>query len=532
MRSLFPLALTCLLAACGDGTPVPPSDALLADGGRYRGPLVDGLMHGEGRLEQADGSWYEGRFERGLRDGQGRWQAANGDRYTGRFRAGLFHGKGRLDYAAGGYYEGDFTQGRMQGQGEFSQDGVHYQGGFANDLYEGEGTLRYDDETYRGTFRAGQLQGHGEYRHADGSRYEGEFRDGDFDGQGRYQDGVGNRWSGTFAQGQLSGPGEYLGVDGTHYQGDFQGWRYHGQGRLSQPDGSRYSGAFARDRFAGEGTLTLADGSTQRGTWRDGRRVADAAGQRLPDPLEEALLAQGRLLDEALAAVPPSTEAPELYSLTFAGDGSQSVFRREADYVTGLLAERFAAHGQITLVNHRDSATERPLATASNLARAIGTLARRSGPEDLIFLYFTSHGSADHALALQQPRLSLGDLPATELAQLLAPLRERDKVVVISACYSGGFIEPLKNERTLIMTAARADRVSFGCSEQSDFTYFGRALFAEALQRTDDLAQAFTLAQARVAEWEQADDYQASEPQLWAPEQVLARWRALPGQPD
>jgi hypothetical protein len=39
--------------------------------------------------------------------------------------------------------------------------------------------------------------------------------------------------------------------------------------------------------------------------------------------------------------------------------------------------------------------------------------------------------------------------------------------------------------------------------------------------------QAFTLAQARVAEREQADDYQASEPQIWAPERVVEHWRAL-----
>jgi hypothetical protein len=53
------------------------------------------------------------------------------------------------------------------------------------------------------------------------------------------------------------------------------------------------------------------------------------------------------------------------------------------------------------------------------------------------------------------------------------------------------------------MTAARADRVSFGCSEEADFTYFGDALFAQALNQTDDLKQAFELARASVAEREQ-----------------------------
>jgi CHASE3 domain sensor protein len=77
------------------------------------------------------------------------------------------------------------------------------------------------------------------------------------------------------------------------------------------------------------------------------------------------------------------------------------------------------------------------------------------------------------------------------------------------------------------MTASRADRVSFGCSEEADFTYFGDALFAQALNATDDLQQAFEQARAHVAEREIADNYEASEPQIWAPKGVIAHWQRL-----
>ena len=217
----------------------------------------------------------------------------------------------------------------------------------------------------------------------------------------------------------------------------------------------------------------------------------------------------------------------ELYTLTLGGDGKQSVFLREADYVSDLLQERFAAHGRITLVNHRDHLADRPLATSASLGRSVQALAERSGKEDLTFIYLTSHGSAQHELNLDQPRLQLDDLPASELAALLEPLKDRHKVLVISACYSGGFIPKLQDDKTLIITAARADRVSFGCSEENDFTYFGRALFAEALQQTDDLQRAFKLAQASVAEREKADGFEPSEPQIWPAKAVLAQWRAL-----
>jgi hypothetical protein len=198
---------------------------------------------------------------------------------------------------------------------------------------------------------------------------------------------------------------------------------------------------------------------------------------------------------------------------------------READYVSNLLSTRFGAYGQISLVNHRDHMGDRPLATRESISRAVQTIAQRSGPEDLVFIYLTSHGTHDHELVLDQPRLELTDLPADELAAVLAPLKNRDKIVVISACYSGGFIPAIKDDKTLVITASRSDRVSFGCSEESDFTYFGEALFAKALVETDDLQQAFNQAKVYVAAREASDNFEASEPQIWAPKTVLAHWQ-------
>ncbi len=553
MRHLAFVLLAFLLTACGDGEPLLPADAVLPDGGRYRGEIVDGLLQGEGRIDYPNDSNYRGIFKDGQWHGRGVWQGANGDRYEGEFKEGLFDGQGRFSYATGGVYEGQFQQGSLNGKGRYTEPGLSYEGEFKDDLYHGSGKLESTDGgayegafvagqpngegtrsdaggTFIGRFEQGSLNGDGVYRGSDGEHYIGQFQDDQFHGLGRYEDAIGNVWKGNFEQGELSGDGEYAGVDGTRYSGLFKRWQYHGLGDLSQPDGTHYSGRFRAGQYAGPGTLVQADGTQQSGIWKAGRLSHDLAGNRLPDPLEVGLLRQGSLLSEALDAVPASTSAAELYTLTLGGDGQQSVFLREVDYVNKLLSERFAARGQLSLVNHRDHFTDRPLATRENLSRAIHRLAEQSGPEDLVFIYLTSHGSADHQLVLTQPRLALEDLPAADLATLLEPLAERNKIVVISACYSGGFIEPLKSSNTAIITAARADRVSFGCSEESDFTYFGRALFAEALQENRDIVQAFTLAQARVAEREQADHYQASEPQIWAPERVVEHWRSLTSQ--
>lgn len=548
---LAPLSLALLLVACGDGEPLLPANAVLPDGGRYRGEVVDGLLQGPGRLDYSDGSYYAGRFKDGQFNGSGEWHSKHGETYTGEFQNGDFHGQGSLSYSDGSRYEGGFANGTPNGEGHLQSQDMEYRGEFKKGQYHGLGKLQWRDGSsfqgqfrkgephgqgvmidgegneYVGTFKDSQLNGQGSFKNADGDLYSGQFRDNQFHGKGRYQSADGEVWSGRFEDGSLTGKGEFKGSDGSHYLGQFSDWRYHGEGRLSLADGSVYQGHFAYGQYHGNGSLTLTDGSQQSGTWQRGRLIRDAQGKAIPDSLASGLLEQGRLLDAAIAKLPASTPAIELYALTLAGDGKQSVFMREADYVGDLLQERFAAHGRISLVNHRDHLADRPLATSASLGRSIQALAERSGKEDLIFIYLTSHGSAQHELNLDQPRLQLDDLPADELAALLAPLKDRHKVLVISACYSGGFIPKLKDEKTLVITAARADRVSFGCSEENDFTYFGRALFAEALQQTDDLQRAFDLAKASVAEREETDGFEPSEPQIWPAKAVLAQWRKL-----
>ncbi len=550
MRALAPLALTLLIAGCGDGESLLPPDGRLPDGGRYRGDLVNGLLQGQGRIDYPNGSWYAGQFDNGQWHGQGEWHASNGDVYKGGFEQGLFSGQGSLT-TRNGSYVGGFKKGRRDGEGTLKEKGVFYRGQFKADLYDGPGRLELDDGSqyqgqfvkgkpdgegvrsdangnqFSGRFVNGQLQGNGTFTSPEGDQYLGNFHDNQLDGKGRYENSEGDVWSGQFKNGALTGKGELIGADGSRYQGEFNNWRFMGEGHLRLADGSTYVGRFANDTYQGPGMLTQADGRVQKGVWANGQQVRDEQGNLLPDSLETGLLAQGALLDSALKAVPASTPAVELYSLVVGGDGKQSVFMREADYVSNLLKTRFGAHGQVSLVNHRDQMQNRPLATRETISRAVQTLSQRSGPEDLIFIYLTSHGTSEHELVLDQPRLSLSDLPADELAVLMAPLKNRDKVVVISACYSGGFIAPLKDERTLVITASRADRVSFGCSEEADFTYFGEALFAKALVETDDLKQAFERAGAYVAQREIEDNFEASEPQMWAPKGVIARWQSL-----
>jgi Peptidase C13 family len=90
----------------------------------------------------------------------------------------------------------------------------------------------------------------------------------------------------------------------------------------------------------------------------------------------------------------------------------------------------------------------------------------------------------------------------------------RNKVVVISACYSGVFIPHLANVDTLVITAADANHASFGCEDKAKWTYFGDAFFNVALRRATSLKEAFVLARSLVEKRELRDGFEPSRPQI------------------
>lgn len=256
------------------------------------------------------------------------------------------------------------------------------------------------------------------------------------------------------------------------------------------------------------GTLTYTrpapDGADEV-VWRFGRPPDIEARARIRANVETALYSQRRLLDQAFASLRRGEPGRiDLYLLAVAGDGSQEVFRREVDYVGRQFAELFGAAGRtVALVNSRSTAATAPKATVTSIREAlIAIAARMQVEEDILFLFLTSHGSKDHELKLHESGMELPGVRAPTLARLLEESGIRWKVVVVSACYGGGFIEPLQDGRSLIIAAARKDRRSFGCRDDNDFTYFGRAYFKESLPMAASFEDAFRNAEILVREWE------------------------------
>ncbi|MGL1269263.1 C13 family peptidase, partial [Vibrio parahaemolyticus] len=63
--------------------------------------------------------------------------------------------------------------------------------------------------------------------------------------------------------------------------------------------------------------------------------------------------------------------------------------------------------------------------------------------------------------------------------------------MIVSACYAGVFIDALKGDDTLVVTAADADHSSFGCDDDRDLTYFGEAFLKDSVPSTKTIEEAF-----------------------------------------
>lgn len=247
------------------------------------------------------------------------------------------------------------------------------------------------------------------------------------------------------------------------------------------------------------------------------------------DPVDQTALAS------ALKKLAPQRPGiTDLYVVGFAGDASDDVFRNETLYLKQLFEQRFDARGRVvTLVNHPDNLGERPyapLATYDNLYDTLAAIGKRMDrKEDALLLFVTTHGTEDHTLYVQVDQNEEDFISPQDLRKALDDAGIDNRVIVLSACYSGGFIPALRSATTLVLAAARADRPSFGCGNTSNATYFGQAWLIDAMNQVADPVAAFDAAKVAITAREKEDGELPSLPQQSVGKHigaVLARWRA------
>lgn len=253
-----------------------------------------------------------------------------------------------------------------------------------------------------------------------------------------------------------------------------------------------------------------------------------------PSLLEDTLYRQAGLLSGTLGAIMPSDDAkPEYFFLAAAPNGWQDVFASEVTKAREIFDERFGTRGHsAVLITSSETRETVPLANTKNIEVAlqeIGKLMDRDN--DVLVLYITSHGSVGRVSVYLEGH-ALNQITPDNLAKALDDARIKNRVLIISACHSGSFIPRLENPDTLIMTAARSDRTSFGCANGREWTYFGDALFNNALREEKDLVKAFEKARALIEKWEfwRVLLLQGrSEPQISVGAEIVKVFARMPG---
>jgi Peptidase C13 family len=214
---------------------------------------------------------------------------------------------------------------------------------------------------------------------------------------------------------------------------------------------------------------------------------------------------------------------PRGYVVALGLSDELNVFHSEATRAAAILAQRYGRGvAPLVLTNTRTSRA----ASVETLRDALRTAASRMDREkDVLFVFLTSHGS-QQGVAIQTGRRR-GLLTPWQLWEMLRDINVRQKVVIISACYSGVFT-PLADAETAVITAADAEHPSFGCEPSATWTYFGRAFFSQAMPRTSNLRDTFALARSLVSARERAQGYEPSNPQMRGGESFLSRLQAAP----
>ena len=244
--------------------------------------------------------------------------------------------------------------------------------------------------------------------------------------------------------------------------------------------------------------------------------VDEYAAYRALD-VERIFYRQPELLAEHLQPLlAERSDSVDLYFVGFAGYALQDIFRNEIEFARALFDERFATRGRsLLLINNLATRDTQPLASSINLQRTlqhIGNLIDREN--DIVVLFLSSHGDKAE-LSVNFWPLRLNDVTPEMLKQYLDAAGIKWRIIMVSACYSGSFIETLKDQHTAIMTASSADTASFGCDDKRKLTNFGEVLLQNQLQQQYSFATAFENTAREIGLREQVEKLDPSRPQIF-----------------
>lgn len=246
----------------------------------------------------------------------------------------------------------------------------------------------------------------------------------------------------------------------------------------------------------------------------------------LPEPAAQQL-AEHRRIGAALDSLKPQRPGViDAYVVVVALDGDP-VFSREAREAGRVLASRFDAAGRtIVLANDEGAAKADGPGSPHTLELALARIAElMDRNEDVLVLYSTSHGEPGTGLVYRDRQRGVGVITPARLSDVLGSLGFKNRLLMLQACFSGQFVNALKDSRTVVVTAAAEDRSSFGCQAGNDWTLFGDALVNHAFRQPLPLDVQLRRATALIAAAEEQANLLSSNPQISVGSDTAA-WRS------
>jgi len=194
-----------------------------------------------------------------------------------------------------------------------------------------------------------------------------------------------------------------------------------------------------------------------------------------------------------------------------AGDNAEPVFDNAVDAIGHWLAASGVPLADIHRLSASRAASDPAVepASADRIVQRIASLRARPGERCLVFI--TSHGQRGEGiwLAIRGEYLR----PAALAQALSIGCAAVPTVVIVSGCYSGAFAAgAMRAPNRIILTAARADRPSFGCQADRTYTVFDECLLA-TLPQAPTWRAAFDLNSACVRQRETWLNVRPSQPQ-------------------
>ncbi len=189
-----------------------------------------------------------------------------------------------------------------------------------------------------------------------------------------------------------------------------------------------------------------------------------------------------------------------------AGDDSLPVF----DNAAGALQARLhAVSADVQRLSA--SAAGAHAASLQNVLAAVAAMRPQAGQG--CFVFATSHGGEHEGLYLSDTDDFL--TPRALDAALVRGCGDAPTVVVVSACFSGSFARaPMTRANRIVLTAARADRTSFGCQAGRTYTVFDKCLL-DSLETSTVWQTVYGLVRRCVSREEVLEGAVPSHPQAW-----------------